>query len=399
MKAKKVTTFILSFVMIIFILQFDSITSKAAQAPGLANNTTYWIINANSGLVLDVDHAGTSNGTNVLQWWNNDDYNQRWRVTYYTSGDYYTIRPMNATSMYLAASSTSISNTTNVCLRSTLNDASKWTITRNNSSSSVNSTASNKNYVIKNKKYPNYVLTIENAGTSAGDNAFMYSYSSENRCNDEWIFVPANGDSLETVTIAVQQDKSYINQPNRDPNEIGTVMVDAAKPFYTKWHIQFRPSYYTISYVKSDDCPRGYYSICNNSCNTTCQNKNKTPNHHKNFDYNAYQAWNTYGKDGKNLRIVFSNADLCHINGSGGHDLGGLGIAHGQDMMVKQNRGHMLNVRVVQHELSHTFGAKDNECGLDAPCIMSGGFDNNYSYNLDNIWCSWCQYKFNRTAN
>ena len=43
-----------------------------------------------------------------------------------------------------------------------------------------------------------------------------------------------------------------------------------------------------------------------------------------------------------------------------------------------------------QHELSHNFGCVDGECTTGSSCIMNGGFDNNSSYNLSNIWCSNC---------
>ena len=48
------------------------------------------------------------------------------------------------------------------------------------------------------------------------------------------------------------------------------------------------------------------------------------------------------------------------------------------------------SVRVIQHELSHNFGCVDGECTTGSSCIMNGGFDNNSSYNLSNIWCSNC---------
>lgn len=365
---------------------FNSIlpfNTSASSASGISSGATYWIVNAHSGKVLDVNSKN-----NAIQWKNHNGSNQKWNVVYNSSGDYYTIRPTNKSNYYLSTASTSLSNGTNVCISSgTSSNTTRWYIEKK---------STNGNYVIRSKIKTTFALTTQSASTSDGANVMAYTYSNGNNCNDEWIFVNSSGYSIQNVNIAIQQDRSYRERFSNQKNEINKVIADATKPFYSLWHIEFRPSYYNLSSMKMDSCPNGYINECTTSkCGSTCKNVKTTPNHHKNFNYNALNAWNTYGMDGNSLRFITVGADLCHEN-AGKHSKGALGWRQGNNCMAEQNRGHMLNVRVIQHELSHAYGAK--HCGNQkTPCIMSGGFDNNYTYNLTSIWCSDCKKNINRT--
>lgn len=370
----------------LFLMVFNLIFSfhaSASSASGISSGQTYWIVNAHSGKVLDVNSKN-----NVIQWKNNNGSNQKWKVVYNSSGDYYTISPTNKSNYYLSTASTSLANGTNVCITSgSSSNTTRWAIEKK---------STNGNYIIRSKIKTTFVLTTQGAKTSDGANVMAYTYSSGNNCNDEWIFVNSSGYSIKSVSIAIQQDKSYLERFSSQPYEINKVIADATKPFYSRWHIEFRPSYYNLSSMKMDTCPNGYIDECTTSnCGSICENRKGTPNHHKNFDYNALNAWNNYGMDGNSIRFITVGADLCHKS-AGKHSKGALGMASGNNCMAEQNRGHMLNVRVVQHELSHVYGAKD--CGNKAtPCIMSGGFDKNYTYNLTSIWCADCTKNFDRT--
>lgn len=385
MKHKIKVVSLITFLTIVLSTIFSS-NIIASSAPGIISGQTYWIVNAHSGKVLDVD-----SNNNVIQWKNNNGNNQKWKVVYYSSGDYYTISPVNKSEYFLSTSSATLSNGTNVCVKkSSSSNVAKWSITNKKP---------NCNYIIRSKININYALTTFNAGLTDGSNIIAYTYSNNDNCNDEWIFVNTAGNSVNSVTIAVQQDKSYRERFSQMPSEINKVIADVAKPFYSRWHIEFRPSYYNLTSMKMDACPRGYSNECiPDYCGSICVNRNTTPNHHKNFDYNALNAWNNYGRDGNSIRLIAVGADLCH-EANGKHSVGALGMtsANRTDCMTEQNRGHMLNVRVIQHELSHVFG--DGHCGTtNTPCIMSGGFDNNYSYNINSIWCPECIKKFKRTS-
>lgn len=169
-----------------------ALESQNASVCGLPSSGTFWIVNAHSGKVLDVDNAGTSSGTNVLQWRNNNGNNQKWNVIYNSSGNYYTIRPIHTTNLYLSTSSTNLSNGVNACVISgSSNPNTHWTITQNDTT--------NKNYVIRAKSNYSFALTTENARTDDGANVFMYKYSSGNNCNDEWIFIYCSGYAARNV--------------------------------------------------------------------------------------------------------------------------------------------------------------------------------------------------------
>lgn len=360
----------------------------SAITPGIKSGDTYWIVNAHSGKCLDVANTATTTGANVLQWCNNNGNNQKWQITLSPNGNYYLIKPVHFSTAFLVAETTSLSNTTNAIITtSSATPAAGWYI---------DVISSNGNYKITSIVNANYALTTYNAGVNNGDNVFMYTYTSGNNCNDEWILVRTSGSAVRSVDIAIQKDNSYLSGIANEQRETFSVIADATKPFYRYWHIEFRPSYYTLSSMEMDKCPRGYYTECNTTqCGAVCVNANTTPNHHKNFDYNALKAWNAYGMSGNDMRLILVNANLCHEY-NGAHNTNALGWwPNGNNGMVEQNRSHCLNVRVIQHELSHTYGA--THCG-NAICLMEGAYDNTAIYNLNSIWCGDCRSNFNRTA-
>ena len=172
---------------------------------------------------------------------------------------------------------------------------------------------------------------------------------------------------LNTVTIKVFQDQSYLNMYSNQPSYINSTMTNVNYPFKNKWNIQISPSYYNTTGMPLESCSLGYFTVCTYSnCGNTCQNSYTTPNHHKNFDYNCYFAQATYGYSGWDLALAVSSATLCHIHGSG-HDTCGLGMVPsvGSDFAMTKlttGRGNPGNVRVIQHELTHTFGCSDGGC-------------------------------------
>lgn len=209
-------------------------------------------------------------------------------------------------------------------------------------------------------------------------------------------------DPLNTVTVKVFQDKSFLSMYASQSTYINTTMTNVAYPFKNKYNIELSPSYYNITGMPLESCSLGYSTACTNSnCGSTCVNKNQSTNHHKNFDYNCLFAKANYGYSGWDLAVEVTSANLCHQHGTG-HDNCGLGMVPsiGSDFAMAKlttSRGNPGNVRVIQHELSHNFGCADSSCTSGALCIMSGGFDSNSSYNLTNIWCTNCASKFDRT--
>lgn len=344
---------------------------------------------------------------NVVQASNTNANNQKWIVDCIPGTSFFVIKPAHAPSMYLSAASTPISNNTNVCLSSTIGNGAQWKITLNSGE------GNNGNYIIKSNYNNSYVLTVKGAYITENTNVIMFTHSSGNACNDEWIFVSTSGDSVHSINLTVQKDKSYreeyFNSSSHSYNtyEERRVIADAGKPFYRKWHIEFRPTYSDIYYTYYDNCVYGYATECSTDyCGSVCLNRAAAPNHDKNFDFNAHFVCDHYTHPDDDLLLILTGASsTCHYGGSG-HSVTALGMAWGASnyppyMMAKETNEYVSRIRVIQHELTHTFGIRDNQCSgskTTHPCIMNGGFDENHSYNLDDIWCSNCESNFNRLA-
>ncbi len=182
------------------------------------------------------------------------------------------------------------------------------------------------------------------------------------------------------------------------PTTILTHRANVQYPFNNKWAITFNRTYMHIHNLAIDSCPLAYGTGCNTTnCGSRCVNTSSTNNHHKNMYRNYYQVINDIPITGYDLMLTVSASNMCYSSG-GSHSTGilGLGAVSGDYSFVKNNttRGMRLNVRVIQHELSHNYGLHDNSCSANENCIMSGGFDNNVNYNLQSIWCTSCTNSF-----
>jgi len=63
---------------------------------------------------------------------------------------------------------------------------------------------------------------------------------------------------------------------------------------------------------------------------------------------------------------------------------------------------HLQRVRLIQHELSHNFGAYDNQtraCSSNQRCIMNDGLWDIPLNQMSNIWCTNCRNDFDPTLN
>lgn len=384
--------------MLLTTCQLIKVTYSAEAVTYTIPNGIYWIINAHSGKALTRYNSGSGAGTNIVQSVNTDSTSQRWQVSTQYNSSYSNdqctmIFAVGTYGECLATASSTLSNGVNVQLSGTGNtQVAHWDIVQ---------IGSNGNYKIVSKCNSSFAVTVHNASLDNNANVFAYTYNSGIPCNDEWIFVPVAGSALETVTIAVQKDSALQTEYLNNNGEIHAIFADAMKPFYNKFHIQLVPSFYTLSAMQADDCGRPYdveckYPYC--QPDLLCYDGDRWPNHHKNFNYNALNAWEAYGRDGNNLRIILSGFQMC--NNVDGHSLGALGWwPSGRDGMVEintYNRSYTQNVRVIQHELSHAFGC--SHCD-NRDCIMYNGDSNlNYDteYNNSTIWCIECESAFDR---
>lgn len=205
------------------------------------------------------------------------------------------------------------------------------------------------------------------------------------------------------VTVRCYTDAAYRELYSNYLNTAQLTMTYVTYPFYNKWSISFTPYFYTSTYLPASSCPNGNGNPCTlATCGTVCNNTigTSTNNHHKNMYRNFAAMKNAISTDGP--LVLFLSGDAFCSNYEGSHSTGILGLAdtYGTYAFVENNttRGMMLNVRVIQHELSHLYGCHDKKSGSCATaCIMSGGYDNTYTYNLSTIWCTACAASFDRT--
>ena len=201
-----------------------------------------------------------------------------------------------------------------------------------------------------------------------------------------------------SVDITCQMDASYRSEYPNYVSNMSSTMANVGYPFYNKWGITFNETYMEIYNLEIDSCLLSYSTACTTTnCGSTCVNTGNLPNHHKNMYLNFCQVKDNIGITGYDLMLTVSASSMC-FEYNNAHNTGilGLGDVSGQHTFVKNNttRGMRLNVRVIQHELSHNYGCYDDTCPTNSNCIMNGGFDNNYQYNLQTIWCTKCTSDF-----
>ncbi len=78
-----------------------------------SDKSSYTIVNAGSGLALDVANGSTASGTNVQLWTRNSTKAQKWYV-YWSASGYFTIAPQLKTSLRLDVSGARTANETNI---------------------------------------------------------------------------------------------------------------------------------------------------------------------------------------------------------------------------------------------------------------------------------------------
>jgi len=158
-----------------------STTSASTSAQSVTAGTVYEIVNRNSGLVLDVANASTSNGANVQQYSYWGGTNQQWSLVDVGSG-YYKIQNANS-GMVLDVANASTSNGANV------QQYSYWGGT--NQQWSLVDVGSGY-YKIQNVN-SGLVLDVANQSTSDGANIQQYSYWGGT--NQQWSLVATSSSS------------------------------------------------------------------------------------------------------------------------------------------------------------------------------------------------------------
>jgi hypothetical protein len=142
-------------------------------------------------------------------------------------------------------------------------------------------------------------------------------------------------------------------------------------PFNNKWKIDFNYDYLLVGGMPADSCSLGYSVLCSSSsgCGNQCSNTSSN-SHDKNFyrNYNAFHnAFSNNHPNDVNLLVGLSHATYCSATGNT-HNDSTMGLTYvGQNTtLCNQRYGNIVNVRIVQHELSHNFGVNDPSSA--SPC-------------------------------
>lgn len=187
-RLKKTVISYLILVSLLFCVSISPVSAASLQGPNIIANVAYYIRNAHSGLYLDVDHAGTTSGTNVIQYNLTGDPNQKWKIHSLGNG-YYVIRPMHASGLALDVIDGGTSSNVGVWNVGTANSSSirtsaQWTFAHSSSGGTIiKSRCSNSTMVLE-----VYYSSMENCG-----NVTQYYHTDDDNRNDEWILEPIHG--------------------------------------------------------------------------------------------------------------------------------------------------------------------------------------------------------------
>lgn len=172
-------------------------------------------------------------------------------------------------------------------------------------------------------------------------------------------------------------------------------------PFLNTWSIRFIDSYTNLNNLPIDYCNLDNNIMCTDSdCGSGCNNNLQDYIHHKNSTKNLYLIQNNISDTGYDLMLTIVSAAFCKINRNEQHQVGPLGVTNAVNgnyalVTAPPSMSTNIQVRVMQHEISHMFGCVDAQC--DGPCIMQGSYDDVSLY-TQNIWCPSCSEDFNPAA-
>ena len=160
---------------------------------------TYLIINAKSGMALDVKGGSDKSGSNVQQWNVNRSDAQIWALTEQDDG-WQAICSLTGRSLDVAGGT--MANKQNVQQWSDNNSlAQRWEITADGNSYTYGGT-SYPTYTIKCKKGTTFALDVANGSTTAGAN--IQIYTANGSVAQRWVFVPVlaltEGGTFELVS-------------------------------------------------------------------------------------------------------------------------------------------------------------------------------------------------------
>ncbi len=190
--------------------------------------------------------------------------------------------------------------------------------------------------------------------------------------------------------------------------EMSDTMSNINNPFFRKWGITFDRVISRVYELPLDSCNCSRFSICLNDDDhhsDDCHNgygddPTVLPQHFRNIYWNLQYVKNNYPLGSYELMLTATGKNCCRIKeGLHNANVKGIGELDGNYTFVELTGSMLVNVRLIQHEISHNYSCEDTNnppysCTPGQNCIFNGGFDNNSNYNIDTIWCDACAIRF-----
>lgn len=167
-----------------------TVGSGSSGAGGVVSGVTYKLINSNSGKALDVNAAGTTDGTNVQIWTDNGSAAQQWLVTSNGDGTYKLTNPNSGKALDVSGAGTA--NGTNVQIWTANGSAAqKWQISSNGDGTFrlINPNSAK-------------ALDVSNSGTANGSNVQIWTDNGTGAQKWQFVQVSTGGGGTSIGSIS-----------------------------------------------------------------------------------------------------------------------------------------------------------------------------------------------------
>nr|WP_243035695.1 hypothetical protein [Clostridium sp. AM45-5] len=191
----------------------------------------------------------------------------------------------------------------------------------------------------------------------------------------------------------------YINEEYSQEYVIET-LDKIQTPYEYVWNITFDIAEDRTAYnFPNIQCSYSRELYCGDAIDSLCENSLDTPYHHRNANKNLNYLSKNVPANGNDIKIALTATPLCGMWDKE-HATNILGVTYNKQpnsyITWLPSSSQNVHVRIVQHELSHMFGAHDASCSQNQPCVMKGSYDGKSLTGYTDIWCDNCKADFER---
>ena len=165
----------------------------------------------------------------------------------------------------------------------------------------------------------------------------------------------------------------YINEEYSQEYVIET-LDKIQTPYEYVWNITFDIAEDRTAYnFPNIQCSYSRELYCGDAIDSLCENSLDTPYHHRNANKNLNYLSKNVPANGNDIKIALTATPLCGMWDKE-HATNILGVTYNKQpnsyITWLPSSSQNVHVRIVQHELSHMFGAHDASCSQNQPCVM-----------------------------